>query len=152
MDMSGSRVKHGLKIMAFNTTLTGGRRQRGLRNGFSLLEVMCAMIIIAIVLLAVYRLHSQTLMMNYSARFYTTAPLLAQKKLSELELSEPDMLIDAAGNFGEDHAGYSWEVSVGNIETELLKTAAENLKRIDLKISFNQDELAYTLRTYRYYR
>ena len=150
--MSNSRVKHGFKIMAFDVTCIAGRGQRELRSGFTLLEVLVAMSIIAIVLLAVYRLHSQTLMMNYSARFYTTAPLLAQKKLSELELSEPDALIDAVGNFGEDHAGYSWEVSVGNIETELLKTAAENLKRIDLKITFNQDELAYTLRTYRYYR
>jgi general secretion pathway protein I len=150
--MSASRVKYGFKIIAFKRTNPAGSGQRGLRSGFTLLEVMVAMSIIAIVLLAVYRLHSQTLMMNYSARFYTTAPLLAQQKLSELELSESDALIDAAGNFGEDHAGYGWEVSVGNIESELIKTAAENLKRIDLKITLNQDELAYTLRTYRYYR
>jgi general secretion pathway protein I len=150
--MSASKDKHGFKIVAHKRTNLAGSGQRGLRNGFTLLEVMVAMSIIAIVLLAVYRLHSQTLMMNYSARFYTTAPLLAQKKLSELELSESDALIDETGNFGEDHAGYGWEVSVGNIESELLKTAAENLKRIDLKITFNQDELAYTLRTYRYYR
>jgi general secretion pathway protein I len=138
--------------MAFKRTSPAGRGQRGLCNGFTLLEVMVAMSIIAIVLLAVYRLHSQTLMMNYSARFYTTAPLLAQQKLSELELSESDELIDASGNFGEDHAGYGWEVSIGSIESEQIKTAAEYLKRIDLKITFNQDELAYTLRTYRYYR
>lgn len=150
--MSASKVKHAFKTIGFKGTSPTGRGQRGLRNGFTLLEVMVAMSIIAIVLLAVYRLHSQTLMMNYSARFYTTAPLLAQQKLSELELSASDELIDAAGDFGENHAGYAWEVSVGNFESELLKTAAENLKRIDLKITFNQDELAYTLRTYRYYR
>jgi len=138
--------------MAFKGARTAGNGQKGLRNGFTLLEVMVAMSIIAIVLLAVYRLHSQTLMMNYSTRFYTTAPLLAQQKLSELELSESDALEDAAGDFGEDHAGYGWKVSVDNFESELLKTAAENLKRIDLKITFNQDELTYTLRTYRYYR
>jgi len=150
--MSASRVKYGFKIIVFIRTSAAGRERTGLCNGFTLLEVMVAMSIIAIVLLAVYRLHSQTIMMNYSARFYTTAPLLAQQKLAEMELSDSDELIDAAGNFGEDHAGYGWEVAVGSIESELLKTAAENLKRIDLKITFNQDELAYTLRTYRYYR
>jgi general secretion pathway protein I len=150
--MSASGVKHAFRVIAFKITHTAGSGQNGLRSGFTLLEVMVAMSIIAIVLLAVYRLHSQTLMMNYSARFYITAPLLAQQKLSELELSDSDALIDATGDFGEDHAGYGWEVSVGDFESELLKTAAENLKRIDLKITLNQDELAYTLRTYRYYR
>lgn len=150
--MSASRVNHGFKIIAFKRTSPAGSGPSGLGSGFTLLEVLVAMSIIAIVLLAVYRLHSQTLMMNYSARFYTTAPLLAQQKLSELELSDSDALIDATGDFGKDHAGYGWEVSVGSIESELIETAAENLKRIDLKITFNQDELMYTLRTYRYYR
>ena len=111
MDMSASRVKYAFKIIAFKRTNPAGSGPGGLRSGFTLLEVMVAMSIIAIVLLAVYRLHSQTLMMNYSARFYTTAPLLAQQKLSELELSDLDALIDAAGDFGDDHTGYGWEIS-----------------------------------------
>ena len=30
------------------------------------------------------------------------------------------------------------------------EAAPENLKKIDIKVSFNQDELVYNLRTYRY--
>ena len=46
---------------------------------------MVAMAIMAIVLVSVYRMHSQTLTMNTANRFYTQAPMLAQSKLAQLE-------------------------------------------------------------------
>ena len=110
-----------------------------------------AVTLIAIVLLAVYRLQSQTLVMNISSRFYTNAPLLAQKKLTELELSESLDLVKPAGEFGDGFPGYSWEVAIGDFESELLGETAEKLKRIDLKVSFNQGELEYRVRTFRYF-
>ena len=121
-------------------------------RGFTLLEVSVAVFIIAIVLLAVYRLHSQTLSMNFSAQFYTTAPMLAQKKLAEIEMTELSELSDESGEFGEDFPGYTWQFAIGDFESELLKTVADNLKKIDLKISFNQGELEYSVRTYRYFQ
>jgi prepilin-type N-terminal cleavage/methylation domain-containing protein len=45
---------------------------------FTLLEVMVALCILAIVLLSVYRLHSQTISAEHRGRFYTQAPLLAR--------------------------------------------------------------------------
>lgn len=127
-------------------------RPAGSGRGFTLIEVSVAVFIIAIVLLAVYRLHSQTLSMNFSARFYTTAPLLAQKKLAEIEMTELLELSDESGEFGEDFPGYTWEFVIGDVESELLKTTAEELKKIDLKISFNRGELEYNVRTYRYFQ
>ena len=50
------------------------------RRGFTLLEVMVAVAIVAIALSAVYKLYSQAFDMNQSARFYTTATLLAESK------------------------------------------------------------------------
>ena len=122
------------------------------RNGFTLLEMMVAVSIIAIVLLAVYRLHSQTLLMNLSARFYTVAPLLAQSKLAELETSTISELLEGSGDFGEDYTGYNWEISISDIESEPLESTADKLKQIDIKVIFNQGEFSYDLRTYRFFQ
>jgi general secretion pathway protein I len=118
--------------------------------GFTLLEVMIAVSIVAIVLLAVYRVHSQTLLMNHAASFYTIAPLLAQEKLAELEMKPPEELADESGDFGDEYPGYAWEVIISTVESEVLDTEAENLKRIDLNLQFNNGERIYSVRTFRY--
>jgi len=127
--------------------ITFGRRS----GGFTLLEMMIAVSIIAIVLTAIYRLHSQTLMMNSEARFQTMAPLLAQSKLAELELLALSDLGDGSGDFGEDLAGYSWQVTVTEIENELLEKVQENFKKIDVTVQFNESNLTYNLATYRFF-
>ena len=48
------------------------------RGGFTLLEVMIAMAILAITLVAVYQSQSQSISMAGNSRFLTTASLLAQ--------------------------------------------------------------------------
>ena len=65
--------------------------------GFTLLEVLVCLSIISIVLVGIYRMHSQTLLMNRSTQFYTTAPLLAQRRLAEIELNTPSDFIDGGG-------------------------------------------------------
>ncbi|MEE8430960.1 MAG: prepilin-type N-terminal cleavage/methylation domain-containing protein [Candidatus Desulfatibia sp.] len=120
-------------------------------GGFTLLEIMVSISIIALVLVSVYRLHAQTISMNQSSRFYTTAPLLAQNKLAELEIKPLDELADDAGNFGDEFPGYSWKVTINDVESETLGNTAEDLKKIDIIVSFNQDEFTYDLRTYRFF-
>jgi len=116
-----------------------------------------AVSIIAIVLTAVYRLHSQTLMMTIGARFYTVAPLLAQNKLVDIELSSAKELAQGTGDFDKDFPDYTWEVTIDDTSSDQLKTGAEKLKgaveklkRIDIKVLFNQGEMVYSLRTYRF--
>ena len=119
-------------------------------NGFTLLEVCVAVFIIAIVLLAVYRLQSQTLLMNYSARFYTTAPLLAQIKLAEIDVHGLEDLTGESGDFGEEFPGYTWEIGTDEVDLEALEKTTDALKRVDLKILLNGGKLEYSLQTYRY--
>ena len=135
---------------------TADRKQR-LRcqapdSGFTLLEVMVALAIMAIVLVSVYRMHSQTLAMNAAARFYTQAPLLAQSKLAELEANSATMFAGDSGDFGEDFPGYSWTVATEDVSSEALGEIGKDLKRIDVTVLFNTKEYVYNFRTYRFIR
>lgn len=118
--------------------------------GFTLLEIMVAISIIAIVLIAVFKMHSQTINLNLATRFYSTAPLLAQNKIAELEATSLNDQISESGNFGDDFPNYSWSVSMDNIESEILGAVSESLKKIEVTISYNNDELIYSFRTYKF--
>jgi len=121
-------------------------------SGFTLLEVMIAMAIMAIVLVSVYRLHSQTLSMTTASRFYTQAPLLAQSKMAQLEAMSSDAVSGDSGDFGDKFHGYSWSVSTEEVSSEALGEAAEGLKRIDVTVTLNENEYEYTIRLYRMMR
>jgi len=121
-------------------------------SGFTLLEVMVAIAIMAIVLVSVYRMHSQTLTMNTAARFYTQAPMLAQGKLAQLEAAAAEIIAGDSGDFGEKFPGYTWNISTAEVSSEALGEIAADLKRIDMTVSFNGDEYVYNVRTYRFMR
>ena len=119
-------------------------------RGFTLLEVMVAMAIMAIVLVSVYRMHAQTLAMNTANRFYTQAPMLAQGKLAQLATGSSEIIAGDSGDLGEKFLGYSWSVAVEEVSSEALGEVANDLKQIDLTVSYN--EYVYSVRTYRLMR
>lgn len=120
--------------------------------GFTLLEVMVALAVMSIVLVSVYRMHSQTLTMNTAARFYTQAPLLAHKKMAELATISESVFATDSGDFGENYTGYSWQVSATDVSSEVLGEVADDFKRIDVSVSYNNDQFTYNLTTYRFQR
>ena len=121
-------------------------------SGFTLLEVMVAVAVMSIVLVSVYRMHSQSLTMNTAARFYTQAPLLAQSKMAAIETLSAGGFSEDSGDFGEQFPGYNWKVSEKDVASEVLGTVAEDLKQIDVTDSYNDDQFSYNLRTYRFKR
>jgi general secretion pathway protein I len=119
--------------------------------GFTLLEVMVAMAIIAIALTAVLGSQSQSVSLASEAKFSTTAPLLAQSKMAQIEVVELKDLNDDSGDFGDDFPGYTWQLSVKNVVFEEPVNVAERLRQIDLKISWGDGGLyQYSIRLYRY--
>ena len=122
------------------------------KSGFTLLEVITAVAIMSIVLVSVYKLHSQSIAMNTEARFYTQAPMLAQGKLAELETSTENEIADDSGEFGENFPRYTWSVTVDSVDTEALGEISEDLQRIDVTVFYNNDEYVYRFRTYRFNR
>jgi len=127
--------------------LTGKNPRLKKNTGFTLLEVMIALSVIAIVLVSIYRLHAQTIDLSSMSRFYSTAPLLAQRKLAELNILST--LSSDAGDFADTFPGYRWQVTISDVESNLLGTTAQTLKRIDLRVTLNEAEYIYDLRTYR---
>ena len=119
-------------------------------SGFTLLEIMVALSVIALVLVSVYRLHAQTISMSYDARFYATAPFLAQLKISELENTTIETLADDSGDFGDEHPGYRWMLEIQDVVSEPLGESSQNFKKIDVTVLLNDDRLSYNVRTYRW--
>ena len=118
------------------------------QQGFTLIEIMAAISIIAIVLVSVYKLHAQSVAMTSEVRFYATAPMLAQKKMAELESKSKKDISDESGDFGDQFPNYSFNIVINDVESKELGNVAENLKRIDITISFNKDQYTYDLRDY----
>ena len=109
---------------------------------------MAAVAIIAILLVSVYQLHARTIAMNSNAKFYTMAPLLAQRKMAELQASAAGDLFSGSGDFEDDFPGFSWTVAIDDVDAETLGQAARDLKKLDVMISYNNNEFIYKLRTY----
>jgi general secretion pathway protein I len=120
------------------------------QRGFTLLEIMAALSILAIVLVSVYKLHAQTVAMNNEVRFYATAPMLAQLKMAEVESESPEDLGDDSGDFGDEFPNYRWNIVIDDVESTALGNIAQDLKKIDLLISFNNNEFTYSLRNYKF--
>ena len=125
-------------------------RSLQLQRGFTLLEIMVALSIIAIVLVSVYKMHAQTVSMNNEVRFYATAPMLAQIKMAEIESESLEDLGDDSGDFGDEFPDYRWNIVIDDVESTALENIAKDLKKIDLLISSNNDVFIYNLRAYKY--
>ena len=113
-------------------------------SGFTLLEVMVAMAILAIALVAVLTLQTQSISMANEARLATTASMLAQSKVAEID-SEIVRAETSFGDFGEDFPNYRWEVTTTD-------TNFKYLEKIDLTVTWKEAVLTreYHITFYRY--
>ena len=117
-------------------------------RGFTLMEVMVALAVIAVALTAIYRMHTQTLFMDTRGRFDTVATMLARQKLADIDdPSELKDLMDDNGDFGDLHPGFTWKIVTDTVSSDLLKEDGPTLKHITLTVESGDQEL--TLSTYR---
>ena len=82
------------------------RRRQG---GFTLVEILVAFTILALVLLAAFGGTSTSLLLEHRAEFSRKASLLARSKLEQLGLSEP---IKVGATAGTGEGGLTWRLSV----------------------------------------
>lgn len=120
-------------------------------SGFSLLELMVCLAIIAIAFTAALGLQSSSLSTITEARFKSVACLLAQKKIAEIETADPDNLVSESGDFGDDYPQYRWNILIENMAFFEEEKSMGEFKRIDLNISFNGEMYNYDLRYYKFF-
>jgi|GEM_PF-1024971 len=80
--------------------------------GFTLLEVMVSLAILATAFAAALRLHSDSIGILVSTRIHTKAAELAQYKMTEIEIDGLKGLGPSSGDFGELAPDYVWETRV----------------------------------------
>lgn len=120
--------------------MTGMRISKA--DAFTLLEVMAALAMMSIVLVAVYKMHSQTIRMSEMVKFYTLAPMLAQSKMAEFDTKPPKDQDSGSGDFGYQYPGYLWEIAVE--ETKVTVPSSIDKKKSDKKTSSSDSKKSET--------
>jgi prepilin-type N-terminal cleavage/methylation domain len=118
--------------------------------GFTLLEVMVAVAVIAIALVTLIGAQARSVAIATGSQFDTVASMLAQWKLTELSLQDFRLLAGGSGDFGMAFPNFSWEAEVNDVaESESgIKGSGDMLKTIDVTITVDGDpSRAYTART-----
>lgn len=110
-----------------------------MRNrGFTLIEIMIALSIAAITITTLYKLHIQNLHTGSYQTFYSVAPLLAQKRIIDVNWETP---LDLSGNFEGDFRNYSYK-----IKSERIVSDDQSKLRVDITVT-DQNQ-TFTLRKY----
>lgn len=81
-------------------------------EAFTLLEVLIALGLIAVALLAVFRLQAQNLDLVSEAQFQTQARFLAQDRLSRIQAKSSIDTGESSGDLEEISPGYSYEQEI----------------------------------------
>ena len=112
------------------------------QKGFTLLEVMIAVAIIAIAFVTLLGSQSQSVSIAAHTRFAVTAALLAQQKLTEIESTDFADVSSESGDFDENYPGYRWESEVSELSEDEIGIPGSGgmLKTVDLVVTLGGDE------------
>ncbi|MCF8025718.1 MAG: prepilin-type N-terminal cleavage/methylation domain-containing protein [Desulfobacteraceae bacterium] len=119
-------------------------------KGFTLMEVLVALSIIAIALISVIRLQGQTIGMCEAVKFYSSAPFLAQAKISDAVMDFDSYTGGASGDFEPQYPDLSWKVDI--IEKQIGPAEYPEVFVAEIKAKIIQKDgrgMTYTVSTYR---
>lgn len=108
------------------------------KKGFTLLEIIVAMVIVVVGLVLISQAFSIGLRAVRVSDKLTVAKFLAEQKITELELQGFSTLQSTNGDFGEDYPGFTWQEVVS-------ATDLDNLKQVDLTISWPEENTIRSL-------
>lgn len=114
-------------------SMTGLPKRRS--DGFTLMEIVISLGLIAVTLLAVFRLQAQNLDLQSEARFITIATHLAQDRISRLQANPALETGNESGDFGEEFPHFTYRQEVSEAED------MENVLRVEVVILRGEDGL-----------
>jgi prepilin-type N-terminal cleavage/methylation domain-containing protein len=100
-------------VAIFDRSRRGSRRRRRRGRaapGFTLVEVLAAMLIMAVVLPVAMRGVSLALAAASSAKHMSEASSLGESKLNQLVVEAGANGVASSGDFAPDHPGYQWSL------------------------------------------
>jgi type II secretion system protein I len=108
-------------------------------KAFTFIEVMMALAVVAISLLALLRLHIGSLAVAETAEITSQAALLADEKIAEtLALGYPDIATDS-GDVESNGLTLHWQTQVTDISLPALDSRGDSaMRRIQVDITWNQ--------------
>lgn len=119
-------------------------------GGFTLLEVMIAISLLAISLTTLFGSQSQSVSLGSTTKFNTQAPFLAQQKLAEYTRT-PDRPTSDSGDFGDKFPGYQWKIEAedANLEaSKILSKLEDTFQRVTLTVSWGDNHYVYQVQSY----
>jgi general secretion pathway protein I len=125
---------------------------RGSSAGFTLLELMVAIAVLAIALVALLSSQSRTMFVADINDFASTSAQLGTRQLTEI-LSREMNASPRAANFDAPHTGYFWEVELGvpPLDQDILSVeVVDYLQRIDLVVGDERRNRSITITRYRF--
>ena len=106
-------------------------------TGFTLLEVMIAVMILAICLVVVMQLFSGALKAEKKSEEYTRAILIAREKMEEILLMKKLKEGETRGDYNEK---YSWIVNINALPGDIkMSSGIKKIFKIDLHILWGKD-------------
>jgi general secretion pathway protein I len=103
-------------------------------TGFTLLEVMIALAIIATALVVLLHCYGIGVSMANESKNISLATMLAQEKMGEIELTGYPEIGESDGDFDERYPHFHWAHSVS-------ATPIENLRRVGLIVTWDEGSL-----------
>ena len=100
-------------------------------DGFTLLEVMVALLIIATSFIVLLHSRNQSVIAADYARRVTIATLLATEKMGEMEQGNLSNTGEDIGNFGEDYPEFMWRTIISD-------TPYEQVREVRVEISWGE--------------
>ncbi len=134
-------------------------------QGFTLLEVMISVSIIALVFVSLFRMQGKTIELVESGKFYAIAPMLAETALGNIRIKTRGKWTTGttSGDFTGVYAGCSWRCHITEPNLDDMKDLpfdGRGLKKIHITIfrngkhqnhgTQNKDKQFYEVSTFRY--